>query len=224
MKNVRVFVLVVLFCLVAITSVNATETAWKPVDSWLDMQTLQWKWAVESIAGEFAPENSWALSFYYDHFDTIATGPFSHNQYLHVYRFKDYSTRFGVPSSGITITNVAIKMTRISYDGLNGGGMMDCHMYLMKGATVGSSDKAGLYDLNPPTPDPNRWPATWNTVTYSFTPAQWGLSLSPSDLPNLGFKLSAKGYNLGAPNGWSAAAKCYPSDWPIAVKITYTTP
>ncbi|MHB1458916.1 MAG: hypothetical protein ACYC0V_18550, partial [Armatimonadota bacterium] len=52
-----------LFCVTSIASVNATETAWKPVNSWLDMQTLQWRWAVESTAGDQAPyEIAWNIT------------------------------------------------------------------------------------------------------------------------------------------------------------------
>ncbi|MHB1458414.1 MAG: hypothetical protein ACYC0V_16020, partial [Armatimonadota bacterium] len=138
--------------------------------------------------------------------------------------------------SDATITNVAIKVTRLGGYTFNDDGMQDWHMFLMKGSTVSDEDKANMYTLPDAYTDfpasPYEWSESWTSVIYGYdaddssvgTPDWWGFddALSPSDLPTLGFKLAARGVTADTPAGWGAGAKCFPNDnYLIAIKITY---
>lgn len=92
-------------------------------------------------------------------------------------------------------------------------------MYLTNDGSIISDDVAGKYIT-----DTDTWPVSWTTVTYGDGEDLdfWNISLSPSDLPNLGFKLAARGCSGSPPAGWGAGAKCFPNDdFLIAIKITY---
>lgn len=229
----RYFVVIVLYVLTS-TFVCASETGWKPVNSWLDPITLQWKWAVESVPSEYSPALSWAItSIGQTGFTVNATGPYAYTQYLHIYQFKDYSTRFGIPLNA-TIQKISIKVTRIGGFCFNNEGMQDTHMYLIINSITGI-DRGDGYTLPNAYTDfptsPYEWATTWTSVIYGYdaddpsvgSPYWWGFSnILPSDLPTIGFKLSANGVYTGGQAGWGAAAKCYPDDgWLIAINVVY---
>lgn len=217
MKAIRVIVFVMLFSVIAAASVNATVTDWKPVDSWLDMQTMQWRWAVEQTAGAQAPnELGWGITFSGSSgFDAGVAGPYPTSAYLHVYRFKDYSTRFGVPSNA-EVTKIEFRVYRNASWSFNGYGVVDEHMQLMDGNSVKADNFKSIIEP---------WPTTIGVYAiYSFSPSQWGLTTPfwGSSLPTIGFRLSPKVYSTSLPSGWAASVKCYPSQGTdIAIRITY---
>lgn len=92
------------------------------------------------------------------------------------------ATNFGFAlASGVTISGITVEI-EIAYGGFGGGYIVDNRARIIKGGTIGATDKSNV----------STWPASDTYRTYGSTSELWGETWSYSDINDstFGFALS----------------------------------